>query len=594
MRLLTKIAVPCLLIAGLLAAKPCLAQVIATTAGNGSYGYSGDNGSAVAAQIDTAYGVAMDAHGYIYIADSRNQRVRKIANGTIATVAGTGVEGFSGDGSLAISAQLDSPRDVAVDTAGNLYIADTGNCRIRMVTPSGIISTVAGDGTANFSGDGGPASAAELSYPSGLATDTAGNLYIADSWNYRVREISNGNIQTIAGNGSYGPFGDGGPATAASLGLIQSLTVDALGNVYLSDSYNHIVRKVASGGGISTVVGGGFGPAVDGGSAQTANLEFPKGIAIDSKNNLFISDSLNYRIREVSNGVIATAAGSGTPGYSGDGGPAISAELNAPYGLGIAPGGNLIFSDLWNYRIRSVGPETVSTPGTPNGTTTGTLGAAYSYSTGGASDNAGNPVQYRFNWGDESSSPWLATGTTSASHSWSAAGSYSVTAQAQSATDTSVISAVSGALSVTILMPQTVTFGPLPNQLLGTPAFTVSATASSGLKVGFASTTLTVCTVSGTTVTLNSAGACTIQATQPGDADYSAATPVTRTFQVMQGTFCNINPNGGTGVSDVQSIINEALGAAAAVNDLNGDGAVNIVEVQIVIGAALHMGCMGT
>jgi hypothetical protein len=187
--------------------------------------------------------------------------------------------------------------------------------------------------------------------------DSSGNLYIADSWNYRVRKITtDGKIQTIAGNGSYGPYGDGGLATAASLGLIESLAVDALGNLYLSDSYDHLVRKVTSGGAISTVVGGGFGAAVDGGAAQTATLKFPKGVATDLQGNLFVADSLNHRIRKVStSGVISTVAGTGTAGFAGDGAAATAAQLNSPYALGVDSTGVLSISDLWNYRVRSVG-----------------------------------------------------------------------------------------------------------------------------------------------------------------------------------------------------------------------------------------------
>lgn len=351
-----RVTIPYFMIAGLLVVGPGFAQTVTTTAGNGAPGSSGDNGPATSAQIDTVYGVAVDARGNTYLADSRNHRVRKIADGVITTVAGTGQEGFSGDGGAATAAQLSFPRDVAVDAQGNLYIADTGNCRIRKVAPAGTISTLAGTGTPDFSGDGGPAAAAALSYPSGLATDSAGNLYVADSWNYRVREITgDGKIQTVAGNGSYGPFGDGGQAAAASLGLIQSLAVDAQGNLYLSDSYNHCVRKVTRAGVISTVVGGGFGPAVDGGAAQTANLRFPKGITTDSQGSLFVADSLNHRIRKVSSGgVISTVAGNGKPGFSGDNGAATAAQLNSPYGLGADASGALFFSDLWNYRVRSV------------------------------------------------------------------------------------------------------------------------------------------------------------------------------------------------------------------------------------------------
>lgn len=351
--------VPCFLIAGLLAIDTGLAQTVTTTAGNGSPGFSGDNGSATSAQIDTVYGVAVDGQGNTYVADSRNQRVRKISNGTITTVAGNGQTGFSGDNGAATAAQLSFPRGVAVDTQGNLYIADTGNCRIRKVTSGGIISTIAGTGTPGFSGDGGSATSAQLSYPEAVAVGPSGNLYVADSWNYRVREIAaNGIIQTVAGNGSYGVFGDNGPAAAASLGLIQSLTMDTAGNLYLSDAYNHVVRKVASGGNISTVVGGGFGRAQDGGAATSATLKFPKGVAVDGQGNLFIADSLNDRIRMVSPaGVISTFAGTGTPGYSGDGGAATAAQLNSPYGLGLETSGVLSLSDLLNYRVRSVAPQ---------------------------------------------------------------------------------------------------------------------------------------------------------------------------------------------------------------------------------------------
>jgi sugar lactone lactonase YvrE len=361
MRAFTRASVFSLMIAALLTVSPALAQTVITSAGTGSPGYSGDNGFATSAQIDTVYGVAIDSRGNTYLADSRNHRVRKIYNGVITTVAGNGQEGFSGDGGAATSAQLAFPRDVAVDAQGNLYIADTGNSRIRKVTSSGVISTIAGDGTAGFAGDGGPAAGAQLSYPAGLTVDTAGNIYIADSWNYRIRKIAtNGNIQTIVGNGSYGPFGDGGPAVDASLGLVESLAVNAAGDLFLSDSYNHVVRKVSSGV-ISTVVGGGFGVGVDGASAATANLKFPKGIAVDWQGNLLISDSMNHRVRKVTpGGLISTVAGRGTPGYAGDGAAATSAQIDAPSGVAVDSQGNLTFSDQWNYRVRSVGGTLVS------------------------------------------------------------------------------------------------------------------------------------------------------------------------------------------------------------------------------------------
>jgi sugar lactone lactonase YvrE len=354
MQLMTRVTIPVFMIAALLAVRPGLTQTVSTIAGSGTAGYSGDNGPATSANIDTAEGLAVDGLGNTYIADSRNHRIRKIANGIITTVAGTGVEGFA-DGP-ATSAQFSFPRDVAVDSQNNLYIADTGNGRIRKVTPAGVVSTVAGNGTVGYSGDNGPATSAMLSYPAALATDSAGNVYIADTWNYRIRKLtSDGKIQTVAGNGSYGPFGDGGPATSASLGVILSITVDAQNTLYLSDTYNHRVRKVTSGGVISSVIGGGFGAAADGGAAQTATLKFPRGISADALGRLFVADSLNHRVRQVSQaGVISTVAGSGTPGYAGDDGAATSAKINNPVDVAAAPGGSLYFSDLWNYRVRSV------------------------------------------------------------------------------------------------------------------------------------------------------------------------------------------------------------------------------------------------
>jgi sugar lactone lactonase YvrE len=222
-------------------------------------------------------------------------------SGVISTVAGNGTAGFSGDGGPATSAQLYNPYGVAVDTAGNLFIADATNNRVRKVTPGGVISTVAGNGTGGYSGDGGPATAAQLYSPTGVAVDTAGNLFIADPGNYRVRKVTPGGvIGTVAGNGYQGHSGDGGPATAAQ-------------------------------------------------------LYYPYGVAVDTAGDLFIADTNNYRVRKVTpGGVISTVAGNGTPGFSGDGGPATSAWLYMPFGVAVDTAGNLFIADYGNNRIRKV------------------------------------------------------------------------------------------------------------------------------------------------------------------------------------------------------------------------------------------------
>lgn len=326
---------------------------ISTVAGTGAYGDSGDNGPAIGAQLDVVCALATDTHGNIYLADSWSHRVRKIdSNGFITTVAGTGVAGSSGDGGAATSAQLAYPRGVAVDAQGVLYISDSGNSRIRKVATDGKISTLAGT-------DGG-----QLKYPRGLAIDAAGSLYIADSWNYRVQKITaQGQISTFAGNGTYGTAGDEGKATDASLGVVQALAFDRQGNLYVSDVYNHSVRKITAAGVISTVIGGGFGAGGDGGPARSAQLSFPRGLAADAQGNLYVVDAGNHRVRVVrSNGTIGTVAGTGTPGFSGDGGPPAAAQLNNPYDVVIDSSGALVVADIRNYRLRKAVPGAAAAP----------------------------------------------------------------------------------------------------------------------------------------------------------------------------------------------------------------------------------------
>jgi uncharacterized protein (TIGR03437 family) len=316
--------------------------VITTVAGNGLPGYSGDNGPAASAQLNYPYGVSVDAAGNLYIADSNNYRIRKVSGGMITTVAGNGTTGFGGDNGPATSAQL-QPTGVAVDAAGSLYIADALNNRIRKVS-NGVITTVAGNGTPAFSGDNGPATNAELYLPYGVAVDAASNLYIADTFNYRIRNVSGGVITTVAGNGTEGFGRDTGPATSSPLYYPYGVAVDSAGNLYIADTDNQRIRKVSNGV-ISTVAGDGPSPDY---------LSFPQGVAVDSAGNLYIADTNNHSIRKVSNGVMTTVAGNGTHGFSGDNGPATSAQLYYPSGVAVDSAGNLYIADTSNSRIRKV------------------------------------------------------------------------------------------------------------------------------------------------------------------------------------------------------------------------------------------------
>ena len=244
-------------------------NIISTVAGNGTADFSGDGGPATSAQINIPYGLAVDGAGNLYIADAVNNRIRKVdTSGNISTVAGNGMYGSSGDGGPATMAQLAVPTGVAVDSAGNLYIADSDNNRVRKVDASGNISTVAGNGTADFSGYGGPATSAQLSMPMGVAVDSSGNLYIADTGNHRIRKVdASGNISTVAGNGTIGSSGYGGPATSAQLKAPHRVAVDSAGNLYIADTYNHQVRKVDApvpAGGLTVTASDVTGPDTDG------------------------------------------------------------------------------------------------------------------------------------------------------------------------------------------------------------------------------------------------------------------------------------------------------------------------------------------
>ena len=334
------------------------AGVISTIAGTGERGFSGDDGPATEAQLSYPDSVAVDGAGNVYIADFGNTRIRKVdAAGVITTVAGTGERGFGGDGGPATEAQFSDPKDVALDGAGNLYVSDGGNHRVRRIDTAGVISTIAGTGEYGFGGDGGPADQAALSFPRGVATDGAGNLYVADDENHRVRRIDTaGVISTIAGTGEYGFGGDGGPATEAQLFYPDSVAVDGAGNVYIADFGNARIRKVDAAGVITTVAGTGEeGFSGDGGPADQAALSKPRGVAVDSAGNVYIADLGNQRVRRIDTaGVISTIAGTGEEGFSGDGDPATEAQLSYPASVAVDSAGNVYVAGYESSRVRRI------------------------------------------------------------------------------------------------------------------------------------------------------------------------------------------------------------------------------------------------
>ena len=294
-------------------------------------------------------GLAVDAAGNVYLADQNNNVVRKVdTNGVITTFAGTGTAGYSGDGGQAAQAELSGPLGVCVAPSGDIYVNDYGNLRVREISTSGIITTVAGNGSTGDSGDGGPATAAEFVIPIRCAVDSSGNLFIVDQGAFVIRKVDvSGIITTYAGTGAQGFSGDGGQATQAEFNNPTWVTVDAAGNLYVTDQFNYRIRVIdASTGIITTVAGNGDNAfAGDGGPATSASLGYPGGTVVDPSGALFIVDDSNNRIREVSGGVITTIAGTGTAGYSGDGGAPSQAELDSPFPIALDYAGNLYVGD---------------------------------------------------------------------------------------------------------------------------------------------------------------------------------------------------------------------------------------------------------
>ncbi len=333
------------------------AQMITTFAGNGTSGYTGEGGSATAAEIANPRGIAIANNGNVYIACwGAGSHVLKVNSfGIISTFAGNGTSGYSGDDVAATATQLNSPTTVAFDRTGNIYIADAANNRIRKVDTFGIISTFAGNGISGNGGDGGPATDAQLNYPAGIAFDAAGNSYIADYYNNKIRKInSSGIISTFAGTGTMGYSGDGSAASSAKLNTPARVVVDVNGVVYIDDYGNNRIRKVNSVGVISLVAGNGASASSgDGNQATAASLTGPVGLFVDAGNTIYIADWGGNRIRRIdASGIINTIAGTGIAGYNGDCIVATTAELNSPIGIALDASNHIFISDYGDNRVR--------------------------------------------------------------------------------------------------------------------------------------------------------------------------------------------------------------------------------------------------
>ncbi len=360
--------------------------VITTYVGNGTAGYSGDGGPAASAEIGAAWGLAADNAGDLYISDVTTGKhssvaaagIRKVTpDGTITTIAGTEITGYSGDGGPGVKAQFNSPGALAIDDSGNLYIADL--YRIRKLSANGIISTIAGNGTPGFAGDGGPAAAAQISGSvggsGGSLAISAGSLYIADSANNRIRTIAaNGTIQTVAGDGDaccYG--GDGSPANSISLDSPLGVAVDAAGNTYISDTYDNAIFRVSPAGALTAVAGVNTAGSNsgDGGPAVHAFVRTPVGMTFDASGNLYVAEAGGFRVRKIDPaGMITTVAGTGVQGYvwSFEGSPAAAANLTWPEDVAVDASGNLYIADTAADAIRKVTPAGIITTVAGTGT----------------------------------------------------------------------------------------------------------------------------------------------------------------------------------------------------------------------------------
>jgi trimeric autotransporter adhesin len=341
----------------------CHSQIITTVVGGGTGGL-GDGGQATDCELNAPELITKDGAGNLYIADRENSRIRKVtAGGVITTIAGTGVAGYSGDSGPATLAALNGPFAIALSTSGDVFFSDMDNHCIRKINSTGTISTVAGTGALGFNGDGIQATAAQLSRPAGVSIDNIGNIYFADNGNHRVRKIDlSGVISTIAGSGTSGYTGDNGPATDAQLNEPGGIALDLGGNIYVAEYMNNSIRKVDASGIITTIAGGIVsGYSGDGGPATSARLKKPIGISISAFGYVYIADTWNNCIREINpKGMIGTVAGTGTLGFAGDGGNATAAKLSKPTGVYVDATNSIYIADWGNDRIRTLKVPTSS------------------------------------------------------------------------------------------------------------------------------------------------------------------------------------------------------------------------------------------
>ena len=373
---------------------------IHTIAGTGKPGHSGDGGRAAEAPLDFPLGVAVDKAGNVYIAEHFSQRIRRVnATGTISTIAGGGEPGYGGDGGPAVKARLSFPSGVAVDKAGNVYITDTGNNRVRRIDTTGTINTIAGTGEGGYDWDG-PAVEARLAGPKGVAVDGSGNLYFTGPDNFGIRRVdASGTLSEVAGS----------PEDEHRLTRDRGVAVDASGNVYISNIDNNYVRRVDASETVSIIAGTKEpGYAGDGGPAVRAQLNYPAAVAVDKAGNVYLADTGNHRIRRVdTSGTITTIAGTGEPGFGGDGGPAAEAQLASPYAVAVDGSGNLYVADLGNYRIRVLTRDSpLSAPTKLTATVVSYNGIDLAWQ-----DNSDGETGFRVQRRVDGSSDWVEIGT---------------------------------------------------------------------------------------------------------------------------------------------------------------------------------------